>query len=473
MRAGASVLLLLISGWMQVSVVLAAGYSDPLLLRQGSWGQAYPDQWGLFAINAYAREESSRSVLPLFAERTLQPVVVAIIDTGVDYRHPELPAERFWRNPLERPDGRDNDGNGLIDDLIGWNFVAGNQRPWDDHGHGTHVAGIIAAQSDNARGISGLAPNVRLMVLKALNSDGYGRGSDIAAAVRYAVDQGAQLIQLSLGGESPGELERKALADARRAGRLVVVAAGNQGAKIAGQGYEALPGVLVVGAVAADQQRAEFSDWGMRLDLVAPGVDILSLRAFGSDFLQRSGEADYQSGEAVVGRDYYRASGNSFAAPFVTGAAAILLGRDPGLGPVELARMMRQSARAMGPPGDDQLYGAGLLDVDAALRQSPSYFLLSRFSHASWQPAEGLVLYGQVDADQFVRARLEYRVEAASAQWRVLPVPVIRQRSIGPVAVIPVTLMPPPGWLTLRLVVEHADGTSRQSLLQLRHLPVK
>jgi len=464
------VVVLLIAGWFQVAVVQAAGFSDPLLQRQGSWGQSYADQWGLFAINAFTRE-SSGAVFPLFTQQSLQPVVVAVIDTGVDYRHPELPAERFWRNPLERPDGRDNDGNGRVDDLIGWNFVADNQQPWDDHGHGTHVAGILAAQSDNARGISGLAPNARLMVLKALNSAGFGRGSDIAAAVRYAVDQGAQVIQLSLGGQPPGELEREALAYARRAGRLVVVAAGNQGSPIARQGYEALPGVLVVGAVAADRQRAEFSDWGMRLDLVAPGVDILSLRAFGSDFLQRSGEPDYRPGEAVVGRDYYRASGNSFAVPFVTGAAALLLGRDPGLGPVELARMMRQSARPMGPPGDDQLYGAGLLDVAAALRQSPSYFLLARFSHARWKPEQGLVLYGQADADQFVRARLEYQLESAPRHWQPLAVSVIRQRGVGPIAVVPVAMLPPPGWLTLRLVVEHADGASRQSLLHLRRLP--
>lgn len=465
--------MLLIVGWVQVSAALAAGYSDPLLLRQGSWGQPYSDQWGLFAIRAFAREGEGGPVFPLFADQPLQPVVVAVIDTGVDYRHPELPAERFWRNPLERPDGRDNDGNGRVDDLIGWNFVSDNQQPWDDHGHGTHVAGILAAQPDNARGISGLAPNARLMVLKALNSAGYGRGSDIAAAVRYAVEQGAQLIQLSLGGQPPGDLEREALAYARRAGRLVIVAAGNQGAPIARQGYEALPGVLVVGAVAADQQRAEFSDWGMRLDLVAPGVDILSLRAFGSDFLQRSGEPDYQPGAAVVGRDYYRASGNSFAVPFVTGTAALLLGRDSSLGPVELARMLRQSARPMGPPGDDQLYGAGLLDVSAALNQSPAYFLLSRFSHASWKPEQGLVLYGQADADQFVRAKLEYRLEAAPQRWHELAVPVIRQRGVGPVAVVPVSRMPPAGWLTLRLVVEHADGATRQSLMHLRHLPAE
>ncbi|MCV6589288.1 MAG: S8 family serine peptidase [Marinobacterium sp.] len=445
-----------------------AGFSDPLLARSGSWGQPYADQWGLFAVKAF----EAGSVQPYFAPRSLQPVVVALIDTGVDYRHPELPERQFWRNPHERADGLDNDGNGYVDDLIGWDFVNDRQQPWDDHGHGTHVAGIMAAAGDNARGIAGVAPNIRLMVLKALNSAGYGRGSDIAQAIRYAVDQGAQLIHLSLGGQPPGVLEKQALKYARQAGRLVVVAAGNQAEQILDRGYEYAEGVLVIGAVTPDLQRALFSDWGMRLDLVAPGVDILSLRAFGSDFLQRDDEVGYRPGEAFIGRDYYRASGSSFAAPFATAAAAVLLGVRPELKAVELARILRQSAQPLGPKGDDQHFGAGLLNLAGALRQSSQFYINARFTGASWQPQRGLVLYGKADASQFIRAGLALIVESEGGsgnleQWQPLAVKVLRQRREGPLAVVPEAMLPSRGRFRIRLTVEHASGQQRHSLLHI------
>jgi len=458
------VAVMLMLSWAGMS--FAAGLSDPLVQRSGSWGQPYQDQWGLFAVHAVVTSMTG-SVQHQGDRADLQPVIVAVIDTGIDYRHPDLPAEQFWRHPVEQDDGRDNDGNGYVDDLIGWNFIDDSQSPWDNHGHGTHVAGIIAARSDNGRGIAGVAPNVKLMALKALNANGYGRGSDIARAIRYAVDQGARIIHLSLGGESPGVLERQALEYADDNRVLVVVAAGNQAARIADQGYEALPGVMVIGALGADRKRAAFSDWGGRLDLVAPGVDILSLRAMGTDFLQRSGEADYRPGEAIVGRDYYRASGTSFAAPYVTGAAALLLGRYPELAPHTVARILRQSARPLEPAGHTQIYGAGLLDIAAALAQPPGKYISATFSHAEWQPRRGLVLFGQADASQFVSAWLEVGEGLEPLGWRRLPAAVIRQRREGPLAVVPLEQLPAKGWLTLKLMVEHADGSMRHSYLQL------
>ena len=445
--------------------VNAAG--DPYLQRQGSWGYDRPDQWGLFAINAYQREPGSNAVVPLFDKGQLQPVVVAVIDTGVDYRHPELPTERFWRNPLEVVDGRDNDGNGYVDDLIGWNFVSHSNTPWDDHGHGTHVAGLIAAQSDNGRGIAGLAPNAQLMVLKALNSDGAGRGSDIADAIRYAVDQGAAIIHLSLGGEPPGELERLAVKRALTEGRLVVVAAGNRAQQIQQHGYEAMDGVLVVGGVNPDLKRAEFSDWGMRLDLVAPAVDQLSLRAFSTDFLLSDGERDYVPASATVGQGYYRASGNSFAAPWVTGAAALLAGLRPELGGEVLARVLRQSAHPLAPGGHNQRHGSGLLNVAAALTYPAHQYLLARFSGAEVSTDGALILHGQADADQFLDASLESGVGRQPVRWQPMLADVIRQRKTGPLAVLDTELLPDAEWVTFRLTVKRADGSQKQSLLQL------
>lgn len=439
----------------------ASPTTDPLALSTGSWGQHYADQWGLAAVG----------LTPLLrqqlADLSLQPVTVAIIDTGIDYSHPELPASVLWRNPDEKTDGQDNDGNGLIDDLIGWNFIDHNNQPWDDHGHGTHLAGVIAAKAHNGRGIAGLAPNARIMALKAVEASGYGNGSQIAAAIRYAADKGAQVIQLSLGGAAPGALERDAIRYAQAKSALIVVAAGNKAAAMGEQGYESLSGVLLVGAATPEQERAQFSDWGSQLALLAPGVDVLSLRARGSDFLHRSGDPDYQPGSAVVNMHYYRASGSSFAAPFVSAAAALLLGQRPALTPAQLTRMLTQSARDLGPDGPDMNHGYGLLNIRAALVANPDQYLDARIGHASWQPDSGLQLYGSAVADGFKAAWLEWGAGDKPEQWQAL------QRYDAPVnQALLATLSPaqfPAGELiTLRLTTEHNNGRQRQGYFQLQ-----
>ena len=114
---------------------------DPLYLSRGSWRQSYDDQWALKRIGFTPRGRGN-SAWDLIKEAK-HPVIVAVIDSGLDYSHPDLHPKNLWRNPGEIPNGRDDDGNGYIDDLIGWNFVDNNNNPWDTVGHGTHVAGIM------------------------------------------------------------------------------------------------------------------------------------------------------------------------------------------------------------------------------------------------------------------------------------------------------------------------------------------
>ncbi|MCV6590070.1 MAG: S8 family serine peptidase [Marinobacterium sp.] len=457
---------------------------DPLATSSGSWGQAYADQWGLGAVGL------TPTLRQQLLDKPLQPITVALVDTGIDYRHPELPASQFWRNPNEKIDGQDSDGNGLIDDLIGWNFVAHSNQPWDDHGHGTHLAGVIAARSDNGQGIAGMAPNARIMALKALDGSGYGRGADIAAAIRYAVDQGARVIQLSLGGAVPGVLERDAIAYAVTKQRLVVVAAGNQARAVVGQGYGQLAGVLLVGAVSTENRRARFSDWGPELGVLAPGVDILSLRARGSDFLQRmlvqqtalqaperasagvsgSAIAGYRPGSAIVKQHYYRATGNSFAASFVTAAAALLLGQTPQLDAAALKRVLQQSAEDLEPPGPDMNSGYGVLNVAAALQANPQWFIDSQLQGAQWLPEQGLQLYGRADASRFKAARLEWGAGDKPRQWSLLQ---HYENAVpgGVLALIDPQIFTGQLLVTFRLTVESADNSSaarsRQSYLQI------
>src|SRR5262245_25374129 len=141
-------------------------------------------------------------------------VIVAVIDSGVDYTHPDL-AANMWRNTNEIPDnGEDDDFNGFVDDVYGYDFVNDDGDPMDDYFHGTHVAGTIAAQSNNDEGISGVAPNVRIMALKFLNDEGDGLVSDAIAALNYAVASGAQISNNSWGGPEFSQAFRMAIANA-------------------------------------------------------------------------------------------------------------------------------------------------------------------------------------------------------------------------------------------------------------------
>jgi subtilisin family serine protease len=282
-------------------------------------------------------------------------VVVAVIDSGVDWGHPDL-AANIWTNPGETPNnGVDDDGNGKVDDVRGWDF-AGNdnnprgQRGEDGFSHGTFVAGIVAARGDNGRGISGVCPRCRIMPLRF--------GFDVRSAVKsieYAIENGADIIQTSYGGGPWSELERRAIQRAGRAGILFVAAAGNDRLDndlflINPDGFRSpffpasyeLPTMLAVAAsndrdqygygsgCARDFSRwlCTFTNWGHEsVDLVAPGVDVVSTLP-----RSRSGAARYAPG-----------NGTSFAAPHASGAAGLLVTRHSGWGPQELKNALMNS----------------------------------------------------------------------------------------------------------------------------------
>lgn len=239
-------------------------------------------------------------------------VIVAVIDTGVDYTHEDL-KKNIWVNSAETPDnGIDDDRNGYVDDYYGVNVVTGSGSGNDDHGHGTHVAGIIAAQNNNL-GIAGLAYNCKIMPIKAGNHSGYFLQSDIAAAVLYAYENGAEVINMSFGGTACSQAVQDALMTAYS--RCVLVAsAGNDSAP--NEGLFAIPNypaalTYVVGVMAVDRagHLAAFSNWdsvpynNVEYETFAPGVDIVS---------------------TIPGNGYAAWSGTSMAAPYVSAVAAIL-----------------------------------------------------------------------------------------------------------------------------------------------------
>jgi subtilisin family serine protease len=238
-------------------------------------------------------------------------ITVAVVDTGVDTAHRDL-APNLWRNPGETAgNGVDDDRNGLVDDVSGWDFAGGDATPEDGNGHGSHVAGTIAARGNDGFGVSGVAWRTSLLPLRVLGADGEGSVSDLVAAYGYAARKGIRIVNASLGGGDFSRAERDAIAAAPRT--LIVAAAGNEGANndVTGSfpcNYD-LPNVVCVAATGRDGGLADFSNRGaITVDLAAPGVDIASSYPGG--------------GHALL-------SGTSMAAPHVAGVAALVWARDP------------------------------------------------------------------------------------------------------------------------------------------------
>ncbi len=239
--------------------------------------------------------------------------VVAVIDTGVDYTHPDL-AANIWINADEIPgDGIDNDGNGYVDDYHGYDFFNHDGNPMDDQGHGTHVAGTIGAVGNNGIGVTGINWDVQLMALKFLGSNGSGTTADGIEAILYAVDNGAHVINASWGGDPYSQMLFDAIATAQANNVIFVAAAGNGDIFGIGQDNDEIPfypanydldNIVSVAAVDRFDDLAFFSNYGATtVDLAAPGVDILS---------------------TTMGGGYGLNTGTSMAAPHVTGVLALV-----------------------------------------------------------------------------------------------------------------------------------------------------
>lgn len=268
----------------------------------------------------------------------IDKVVVAVIDTGVDYTHEDLRAV-MWTNSGEIPgNGIDDDANGYVDDVYGYDFFNNDADPADDFGHGTHVAGIIAAAGNNGVGIAGIARSAKIMAVKFLGAGGYGYISDAVHAVHYATTMGAKVINASWSGGGYSQALFDVIAEADTAGVLFVASASNEGintdfSPVFPSGYD-VPNVVSVAATDFNDNKAYFSNYGTAsVDLAAPGVDILSTVPRGPCALCDS-------------TGYLRVSGTSMAAPHVAGVAALVLSQ-MRLSPSQLKQRLMDSVDAV------------------------------------------------------------------------------------------------------------------------------
>jgi hypothetical protein len=430
----------------------------PFATSKGTWRQDYADEWWLGAIDWL--KPDGTSALPERGE----PVIVAVIDTGVDLGHPDL-ANAAWVNPAPGKAG----SKGYIGDVNGWNFVADNPDLRDRNGHGTVVAGIIAANPAKAFGIAGINPWARIMALKAMEIDGKGGSIAVTRAIVYAVKHGARVINLSIGGEHLSFAEQKALDYAAQKGVVIVVASGNQGKDTANFSPAGLKHALTVAAIGPDLKRQAFSNWGANVALAAPGVDILSLRARQTDLLLFT-RKDYKPGTGVVASNYYRVTGSSFAAPIVSGAASLLLSARPRLSAVEVTRLLEQSARDVGGIGKDQFIGYGLVDVDAALKADPNTFVdaaIAGVTAASRNGRTVVEVTGTASADRLAEAFIEIGQSSAPTSWkrasRQIQTPIVD----GVLDDLdPATFAGAKEW-TLRVIAVHQNGKRREARYKL------
>lgn len=287
-------------------------------------------------------------------------VLVAIVDTGIDLNHPEFKGKL----------------------ATGYNVLTGSSSPMDDNGHGTHVAGIIAAQSNNREGVAGMTWENKIMSIKGIGGDGSGSSVDIAKGIKWATDHGAKVINLSVGNYNPSQVLHEAITYAYGKDVVMIAATGNDNSSQ--PSYPATyPEVLGVSAIDTKGNRANFSNFGSSVGVVAPGVDIPS---------------------TYIDQDYAELSGTSMACPHVTGMAALIRSANPKLNNEQVISIIKSSAHDLGTPGRDDYYGYGLIDVPRALELAKAGYIQQSTRHA--QPLRKKSFFEQLK-DRFFNGLLK------------------------------------------------------------------
>jgi subtilisin family serine protease len=347
------------------------------------------------AVEAWAKQTGDKNVL------------IAIIDTGIDYDHPDLQAN-IWSNPGESGDkannGVDDDNNGYVDDFRGWDFAGDDNDPDDDNGHGTHVAGTIGAVGDNGTGVVGVNWNVSIMPLKFLDRNGSGELSDAIPAILYAADMGARLSSNSWGGGGFSQALKDAITYARDKNSVFVAAAGNDNEdNDSFPSYPSNYGVENVVAVAASDRNdrlASFSNIGKQtVHLAAPGVDILS---------------------SQPGGGYQFLSGTSMATPHVSGVFGLVFAQYPAL------NYREAMIRVLGGVDSKSEFNmttstGGRLNADKALSNNPKVAFVTRMENTDNTTDPFQIDAEVIDDGSVASVKLKYNVSGGALQELDMP----------------------------------------------------
>ena len=420
----------------------------------------YPEQWSLPLMKlpqAWAIEKGNRSV------------VIAIIDSGIDYRHNDL-APKAWINPREVPEnGLDDDGNGYIDDVYGWDFtdapniqaegdyLEGDNEPIDESGHGTHVAGIAGAMPNNGIGIAGVAWQCPLMAIRAgLSLGGSSRmqDDDSASAIVYAADNGANVINMSWGSEHRSFVIQDAIDYAYAYGAVLVAAAGNS-QKAAAIFPAAYRKVIAVASTEQNQQRFYQSNFGASIDIGAPGNVILSTQ---------------------IDNQYRLLTGTSMASPHVAGVAALLLAKRPALTHEEVRHILINTADPVRREDSDELdekfVGAGTVNAERALFASSALQARILAPETNSGGANSITFVGDTGGYKFQSWQLSYGESTVPTEWTSFTQPAVTQK-IGETLTVWDTTTVPEGIYTVRLTVTATDGhqTHDQVVLSVDRTP--
>ncbi|HBR14722.1 MAG TPA: hypothetical protein DD723_04145 [Candidatus Omnitrophica bacterium] len=401
----------------------------------------YNDLWGMKKIQADLAWDTAQG----------DGVVVAVVDTGVDYDHQDL-AANMWVNLFETENGLDDDGNGYVDDVKGWNFVSSTNDPLDGNSHGTHVAGTIAAVGNNALGVIGVAPQATIMPVKGLDDAGSGYSSNLGKGIIYAAMNGADVINNSWGCASACPSNywvEDAVKTAHGLGSVVVFAAGNSNDDAGQYSPQNMRQPIVVAASTSSDERAAYSNFGAGIDVTAPGSGIYS---------------------TIPGDQYGVKGGTSMAAPHVSGLAALILSHHPEFNQEDVRQAMQVSADDLGDPGFDTLTGHGrvnafnVLQINAVVHPGISHPAFNQLFTVNGDTR--VSVDGTIDGANFNHFTLEYKSMEKIQDWRTAEVPVDNQTS-GTLGSVTLTDLPSSTYL-LKLSAKDFYGAEFDEVTQFR-----
>jgi subtilisin family serine protease len=411
---------------------------------------AVAQQWGLEKIRAFDAWNTTMGE---------DSIILAIIDTGMDYFHPDLKNKIYFNSGEigfdafgrdKRFNGIDDDGNGFIDDYMGWDFTdrtgfpfdtsAGDYLNWDndpfdEHGHGTFIAGIAAAETDNQIGIAGAAPNIKVLNLRAFDPGGYGEEDDVAAAILYAIEMGAKVINMSFGDSKFSYVLRDVIKYAHKQNIVMVASSGNS-ASDAAHYPSGFTEVISVGSSTVEDYVSGNSNFGSTLDLVAPGSSILT---------------------TGLNNSYTNVSGTSASAPFVSATAALIL----SLGSFtndEVKQIIKSTANDINSPGWDTKSGAGRLNMHKALSVLAPGKIKFNYPWQDFATKEDtLNIFATVLSPYFIACDLLLGEGENPTVWTEIKTNIKNQFSNEKLAIIDLTNFNE-GVYTVRLIVYMNDG---------------